>query len=77
MSGYNAECHVWHKPNTAFQHKHLIPTVKHCGGEVKIWACFAVKYSRCCTGPVNFCAKNFKELCINECLKPQLTEATL
>ena len=31
MFGHNAQQHVWRKPNTAYQHKHLIPTVKHCG----------------------------------------------
>lgn len=31
---------VWHKPNTAFQEKNLIPTVKHRGGSVMVWGCF-------------------------------------
>lgn len=30
--GHDARHHVWQKPNTAYQHKHLIPAVKH-GGE--------------------------------------------
>ena len=37
--------HVWRKPNTAYQHKHLIPAVKHGGGGLIIWACSAA------TGP--------------------------
>jgi len=36
MFGPNAQQHVWRKPNTAYQHKHLIPTVKHGGGGVMI-----------------------------------------
>ena len=38
MFGHNAQQHVWRKPNTAYQHKHLIPTVKHGGGGLMIWA---------------------------------------
>ncbi|MEE6519334.1 hypothetical protein FKM82_031075 [Ascaphus truei] len=41
MFGHNAQHHVRRKPNTAYQHKHLIPTVKHGGEVVMIWACFA------------------------------------
>ena len=29
----------WQKPNTVFQPKHLIPTVKYGGGGVMIWGC--------------------------------------
>jgi len=36
---HNARRHVWRKPNTANQHKHLILTIKH-GGGVLIWDCF-------------------------------------
>ena len=45
MFGHNVQHHVWQKPNTVYQHKHLIPTVNHSGGGVMIWACFAA------TGP--------------------------
>ena len=45
MFGQDAQWHVWREPNTAYEHKHLIPTVKHGGGGMMIWACFAV------TGP--------------------------
>lgn len=27
MFGHNAQWHIWQKPNTAYQHKHLVPTV--------------------------------------------------
>jgi len=41
--------HKWktsvRKPNTAYQHKHLILTVKHGGGGLMLWACSAA------TGP--------------------------
>jgi len=36
---------VWRKPNTAYQHIHLVPAVKHGGGGLMIWACSAA------TGP--------------------------
>jgi len=41
MFGDNAEHHVSRKLNTAFQHKHLIPAVQHCGEGLMIAACFA------------------------------------
>jgi len=41
MFGHNAQNHIWRKPNTAYQHKHLIPTVKHGGRGLMILACFA------------------------------------
>ena len=41
ISGHKAQRHIWQKPNTAYQHKHLIPTVKDGGGGVMIWASFA------------------------------------
>jgi len=41
MFGHNALQHVWWKPNTASQHKHLTPIVKHGGGKLMIWAYFA------------------------------------
>ena len=44
---HNAQQHVWRKPNTTYQHKHLILTAEHCGGGLMIWPCFAV------TGPMH------------------------
>ena len=38
MFGHNAQQHVWRKPNSAYQHKHLIPSVEHSIGAVTIWA---------------------------------------
>ena len=37
----HAQQHIWRKPNTAYQHKHRIPTVKLGGGGLMIWACSA------------------------------------
>ena len=33
--------YVWLKPGTAFEQKNLIPTVKHKGGSIFLWGCFA------------------------------------
>jgi len=33
--------YIWHKTNAAFQKKNIIPTVKHGGGSVMVWGCFA------------------------------------
>ncbi len=33
--------YLWHKINTAFHKKNIIPTVKHGGGSVMFWGCFA------------------------------------
>ncbi len=36
--------YIWHKSNTAFQKKNIIPTVKYGGGgggSVTVWGCFA------------------------------------
>ena len=41
---HNAQQPVWRKPNTAYQHKRLIPTVKHGGGGLMIWACFTATW---------------------------------
>lgn len=29
MFGHNAQLHVWQNPNKAYQHKHLVSTVRH------------------------------------------------
>ncbi len=33
--------YIWHKTNTGFQKKNIIPTGKHGGGSVMVWGCFA------------------------------------
>ncbi|KAK3518334.1 hypothetical protein QTP86_018638 [Hemibagrus guttatus] len=37
--------YIWHKSNTAFQKKNIIPTVKYGGGSVMVWGCFAASGS--------------------------------
>ncbi|KAG2458113.1 TCB1 transposase, partial [Polypterus senegalus] len=41
LFGLNEKRYVWRKENTAFQHKNLIPSVKHGGGSIMVWACCA------------------------------------
>ena len=41
LFGLNEKRYVWWKPNTAFQQKNLIPTMKHGDGSVMVWGCFA------------------------------------
>ncbi len=41
LSGLNAKCCVWQKPNTAHHPEHTIPTVKHGGGSIMLWGCFS------------------------------------
>lgn len=41
LFGRNTQHHVWRKNGTAHQHQHLIPTVKHGGGCIMVWGCFA------------------------------------
>uniref|UniRef100_A0A3Q2CFB6 Tc1-like transposase DDE domain-containing protein n=1 Tax=Cyprinodon variegatus TaxID=28743 RepID=A0A3Q2CFB6_CYPVA len=41
LFGHNHRRHVWRKVNTEFKEKNLLPTVKHGGGNVKVWACFS------------------------------------
>ncbi|MBN3293236.1 TCB1 transposase, partial [Polypterus senegalus] len=33
--------YIWHKRNTAFQKKNIIPIVKYGAGSVMVWGCFA------------------------------------
>ncbi len=33
--------YIWSKTNTGFHQKNIIPTVKHGGGSVTVWGCFA------------------------------------
>ncbi len=32
--------YIWHKTNTAFHKKYIIPTVKHGSDSVMVWSCF-------------------------------------
>ncbi|KAF7654779.1 hypothetical protein LDENG_00064760 [Lucifuga dentata] len=41
LYGRCASRYIWCKTNTAFQKKNIIPTVKHGGGSVMVWGCFA------------------------------------
>ncbi len=38
---------IWRKTNTAFHKKNIIPTVKHGGGSVMVWGCFATSGPGC------------------------------
>jgi len=40
--GLNGKRYVWLKPNTAFQQKNLLLTVKHGGGSIMVWGNFAL-----------------------------------
>ncbi|KAK3558102.1 hypothetical protein QTP86_009893 [Hemibagrus guttatus] len=41
LFGRSVVHYVWHKSNTTFQKKNIIPTVKYGGGSVMVWGCFA------------------------------------
>lgn len=41
LVGHNQHCYAWRKSNTVYHQKNLIPTVKHGGGNVKIWGWFS------------------------------------
>ncbi|KAK3556490.1 hypothetical protein QTP70_008318 [Hemibagrus guttatus] len=41
LFGRSVSHYVWHKNNTAFQKKNIIPKVKYGGGSVIVWGCFA------------------------------------
>jgi len=41
LFGRNHKRFVWRKKNSADAHKNLVPTVKHGGGSVMVWGCFA------------------------------------
>ncbi len=35
------QCYVWRRKNEAYAEKNTLPTVKHGGGLVMLWGCFA------------------------------------
>uniref|UniRef100_A0A8C5DP94 Transposase n=1 Tax=Gouania willdenowi TaxID=441366 RepID=A0A8C5DP94_GOUWI len=39
LFGHNQGRYAWRKKNTAFQEKHLLPTVKFGGGSIMLWGC--------------------------------------
>ena len=41
LFGHNKRRYAWRQKNTAFQEKHLLPTVKFGGGSIMLWACEA------------------------------------
>ena len=41
LFGLNEKHYVWRRANTAFQHKNHVPSVKHGGDSIMVWACFA------------------------------------
>ncbi|KAG2469162.1 TCB1 transposase, partial [Polypterus senegalus] len=41
LFGHNKGHYAWRKKNTAFQEKHLLPTVKYGGGSIMLWGCVA------------------------------------
>ena len=42
LFSHNERRYVWRKPETAFEEKNLLPTVKNGGGSIMVWGCFAV-----------------------------------
>lgn len=41
LYGHMRSRYIWRTPKTAFQEKNLVPTVKHGGGSILLWGCFA------------------------------------
>ena len=41
LFGRQGSGYIWRKANTAFHNKNIIPIVKHGGGSVMVWGCFA------------------------------------
>ena len=41
LFGHNDHRYVWRKKGDACKPKNTIPTVKHAGGNIMLWGCFA------------------------------------
>uniref|UniRef100_A0A8C6KMD7 Tc1-like transposase DDE domain-containing protein n=1 Tax=Nothobranchius furzeri TaxID=105023 RepID=A0A8C6KMD7_NOTFU len=41
LFGHNAQQYVWRRKGEAFNPKNTMPTVKHGGGNIMLWGCFA------------------------------------
>lgn len=44
LFGSDGHKKVWRKKGEALKTKNLLPTVKHAGGSVVVWACFGAKW---------------------------------
>ena len=40
--GLNGKRYIWRKPSAAHHPSNTIPTMKHNGGSIMVWECFAV-----------------------------------
>lgn len=73
MLDHDALHHIWRKPNTAYQHTHLIPAVRHSSGRVMIWACFIA------TGPrlyTKVFLRQCEAICLTAKVLPKLGHVT-
>lgn len=72
--GIIRQCHIWGKPNTAHQHKHITPTVKYAVQRIMglICSCETWKKNKCCieskevqTAWFKGSTVSIRELCMN------------